>query len=460
MKTHPPDTTASSTSRFATAPLHCARAVALAGFVIAAQPACAGGLLDVYTKLTSQADPTATVTDYKIKAAEQNIITQKRGYLPSLYSTAHGAYAYQDITESGSPLFPSGQADFDRTRAQVEFDQPLFDPTVRPSVAVSKARLEQAKAHGQLHNQHQTQRIVQEYLLLARFKELIGSSDQVISRLESESASIAKSNDARIATIGDVQSIKLSLASIKRERNGFNQHLNRSLAILGLEPDALRSASISSTSLKRYLAGLSPSSASGHHKASIQMLRAEVAEYAGQASLEKRRWLPQLSLYAQYGLYKDGGSVFGGPLDQDLYEAGIVLRWNIFDRGVGRSKAKEYEYLIKAKEAELLANQQEGERIDQSAREILAQSKRSVAELADIVQQTKVLKDSAARAYDAGKETYMNSINAYLASEASVREWINARHDVVLNQVIVNAQTQGWNKTLVADVDTLFGSSK
>lgn len=447
--THTPDAVPFAATRLA-------RTVALAGLVAAIQPVHAGGLLDVYTKLTSQADPTAVVTDYKAKAAEQNVIAQKRGYLPRLSASANGAYAYQNITESGNVLFPSGQEDFDRTRAQVELDQPLFDPTVKPSVAVSRARLDQAKAHGQMSTEQQTQRIIQEYLRLARYKELLGSTDTVIARLETESAAIAKSNDAKIATVSDVQSIRLSLASIKRERNAFHQHQNRSLAILGAGPEALKSASINPAALKRYLAGPAPIAGSHSHTGDLNLLRAEVAEYAGHASLEKRRWLPQLSLYAQYGLYKDGGSVFGGALNQDLYEAGIVLRWNIFDRGINRAKAKEYEYLKLAKEAELAANQKERENLDRSAKEILTESKRSVAELAEIVEQTKVLKDSASRAYDAGKETYMNSIHAYLASEASTREWINARHDLVLSQVVVNAQTQGWNKSLIESVDQLF----
>ncbi|CAN5699516.1 hypothetical protein BH11VER1_BH11VER1_38590 [soil metagenome] len=67
---------------------------------------------------------------------------------------------------------------------------------------------------------------------------------------------------------------------------------------------------------------------------------------------------------------------------------------------------------------------------------------------------------SSARAYDAGKDTYINSINAYLASEAATREWINARHDLVVTQVDAKALADGWNKSLVEKVDTLFGSSK
>jgi outer membrane protein TolC len=445
--------------RLVTATMRCAQTLALAGWIMATQESHAGGLLDVYNQLSATSDPTASVSQYKTKAAEQNVITQKRGYLPRLTVNANVAWAYQDIIESGSPLFPSGKEDFDRTRSQVEFDQPLFDPSIKSSIDVSKAQLKQTEAKGRLSQEYHTQRIIHEYLRLARFKELIGSADRVITKLESESESITKSNNAKIATINEVQSIKLSLAAMRRERNNFELQQNRSLAILGVGPEAVKAATINPNSLKSFAADASPKAPLEENQAEIRVLEAEAAEFASQAKLEKKRWLPTVSLYAQYGLFKDGGSVFGGPLNQNIYEAGLVLRWNIFDRGIGRSKAKEYEYLVKAKEAELAMKQQENQRLDNASKHLLSQSTRSLDELADIVEQSKVLKDSAFRAYDAGKETYINFISAYLASEASIREWIAARHELVMNQVIVNAQTQGWNRTLVENVDRLFAGS-
>lgn len=433
--------------------------MALACIVVPQLECRAGGLMDVYNSIMTT-DPASQVVDFHNKAAEQNVITQKRGYLPKLEVTAREAWAYQNIRESGNPVFPAGKGDFERRRAGVELDQPLFDPTVKPSIEASKARLRQVQSRGALNTEFQTREIVQEYLRLARYQELIGSVDRVIARLESESAAIAKSNDAKIATVGDVQGIKLSLAAMKRERSNFAQYQNRSLALLGVGPEVLRSASMSSDSLKDHSSPATPEAAAGEQKADLLVLRAEMDEYASQASVEKRRSLPTLSLYGQYGLYQDGGSIFGSALDQDLYEVGVVLKWDIFDRGINNSKAKEYEYLKRAKEAELLVRQRDSERASKAARDILAQSKRSVAELADLVEQNKVLMVSAARAYDAGKETYINSINAYLASEAATREWINARHDLVMTQVAARAETGGWNKSLVEKVDTLFASSK
>lgn len=433
-------------------------AIVLACLVVPHLECRAGGLMDVYNSIMTT-DPATQAVDFHNKAAEQNVITQQRGYLPKLSVSAREAWAYQNIRESGNPIFPAGKGDFERTRAAVELDQPLFDPTVKPSIEASKARLRLVQSRGALNTEFQTREIVQEYLRLARYKELISSVDRVIARLESESAAIAKSNDAKIATIGDVQGIKLSLAAMKRERNNFALYQNRSLALLGVGPEVLPSASLTSESLKGASAPAT-SGAAGEEKAELLALRAEMDEYASQASVEKRRSLPTLSLYGQYGLYQDGGSIFGGALDQDLYEVGIVLKWDIFDRGINNSKAKEYDYLRRAKEAELLVKQRDSERASKAARDILAQSKRSVAELADLVEQNKVLMVSAARAYEAGKETYINSINAYLANEASIREWINARHDLVMTQVAARAETDGWNKSLVEKVDTLFASSK
>lgn len=415
----------------------------------------AAGLLDVYNQVTAT-NPEIQSVDYQKKAAEQSVTTQKLGYMPKLSVLAREAWTYQNVIESGNEAFPSGSGDFSRTRAHAELDQPIFDPTVKPSVEAAKAKLRQAESRGALSVEFQTQDIIQEYLRLARYKELIGSVDRVIVRLESEADSIAKSNDAKIATMGEVQSIKLSLAAMKRERSNLTLHQNRSLALLGVGPETLRSANINAATFNRFYAQSSPSSTGLEQKAEIQILAAEMDEFAHQAKLEKRRSLPTLSLYGQYGLFKDGGSIFGGALHQHEFETGIMLKWNIFDRGVNQSKAKEYEFLRKAKEAELLAKRQENERFSKATNDMLAQSRRNVAELDEIVEQSKLLTDSAVRAYDAGKETYINSVNAYLAGEAAAREWINARHDLVMNQAHAKAQIGGWNKSLVEDVDRLF----
>jgi outer membrane protein TolC len=419
----------------------------------------AGGLMDVYNRVTST-DPEMKSVDFQRKAAAQGVTTQKLGYMPKLSVNAREGWTNQNIIESGNPVFPSGRGDFGRTRAQVELDQPLFDPTVKPSVEAARAKLRQAESRGALNIELQTQDIIQEYLRLARYNELISSVNRVIARLESEAASTEKSNDAKIATLGDVQSIKLSLAAMKRERSNLSLQQNRSLALLGVGPDVLRTATMNSDSCDRFSFRSSSSSAGLENNSEIRILSAEMDEFESQARLERRRSLPSISLYGQYGLFKDGGSIFGGALYEHEFETGIMLRWNVFDGGINRSKAKEYEYLKKAKEAELLAKRQENERLSRATKEILAQSRRSVAELKDIVEQSKVLTDSAARAYDAGKETYINSVNAYLSSEAAVREWINARHDLVMNQVLAKAQVGGWNKPLVEDVDRLFVSSK
>lgn len=432
---------------------------ALACLLMLSTESKAGGLLDVYTSLMTT-DPSAKAVEFQNKAAEQNVITQKRNYLPKISVIAKEGWAYQNIRDSGSPIFPSGKSDFERRRVQVELDQPIFDSTIKPSIEASKARLRQVQIRGERNTELQTQEIIQEYLRLARFKELVGSVDRVIARLESEAASIAKSNDAKIATVGDVQGIKLSLAAMKRERNNFSLYLNRSLAILGVGPEVLKSAALNSDALKNFSTPQPSDAAAGDQKAELLVLHAEMDEFSSQAKVEKRRSLPTISLFGAYGLYQDGGSIFGGALDQDLYEVGVVLKWDIFDRGLNHSKAREYEYLKLAKEAELLAKQKERERDSKAAKDILAHSKRSVNEMADLVEQNKVLMVSAARAYDAGKDTYINSINAYLASEAATREWINARHDLVMTQVDAKAQADGWNKPLVENVDALFASSK
>ena len=434
-------------------------AAALACFLTFPAQGTAGSLMEVYNSIMAT-DPSAQMVEYQNKAAAQTIVTQKRNYLPKITLTARGGVAYQKIRESGNPVFPSGSGSFDRTRAQLELDQPIYDPTIRPSIDAAKAKARQVEIRGALNTEMLTRDIIQDYLTLARFRELTDSVDRVISRLESESAAIAKKNDAKIAPISDVQSVKLSLAAMKRERTNFTQYMNRALATLGVDSENIKTASLNSDAVN----GLSDPQSSEEldidQKAEMVALRAEVEEYASQALVEKKRSLPTLSVYGQDGYIKDGNSPFGGAIDQDLYEVGLVLKWNLFDRGLNRSKAREYEYLKLAKQAELKARLIESERNRKASKDILAASKQNVADIADLVEQNRILMESSARAYEAGKETYINTINAYLASEAAVRELINSRHDLVMTKVDTKAQAGGWNKALVETVDSLFASSK
>jgi outer membrane protein TolC len=124
----------------------------------------------------------------------------------------------------------------------VEVSQPLYDPTIAPAVEAAKARYRRQHNFNRQLRELRTQRIVEGFLRTVRLYELSRSSDRVIRRLEKELESVSQSYDVKVATIADVQNIKLSLAGVKREKNNYLKQLHYELANLGVGGEVLKSS--------------------------------------------------------------------------------------------------------------------------------------------------------------------------------------------------------------------------
>lgn len=435
------------------------RAATLAGLVLCACGAQAGVLRDIYTGSLA-GDPNMNITKLNQKAADQQVKTEELRYLPKVSIIARELYVYQDVRKSGSAVFKSGQSDYGDTRMTVELDQPIYDPTIKPQIEAAKARRQQALSHGRQATEWQTRLVVEGFIRSVRFYELGLSVDKVIARLEKEQEAVTKSYDAKVATLSDVQNVRLALASMRREKNNYTQQFYHELSMLGVSREAvkagwvLRAPAVDAASLADVKTDGKMQSAE------IEGLRAEVAETASQSETAKRRSWPVFSLYGAYDFDNAGDSVFGGPRDMSEYAVGLSVKWDIFSRGMNRSEARALAYKKEAKDAELKALMAQSEKAGTYGKEFLDQSDRSVAELTDLVKQYQGLQDSAARAYEAGKESYVNSITAYLAYESTARELTNAQYDRLMQQVTCCAQATGWNSTLVNKVDGFFVAAK
>lgn len=429
-----------------------------AALMLAALVPCglrAGLLKELYDDSLSSS-PAAAAADFELKAAEQNVATQRMRYLPRISAVGREAWAYQDIQESGNAVFLQGHNDYDATRLTVEVDQPLYDPTIGPRVDASRARLRQQQYQSRASDEWQTRLVVERFLNTVRLQALLKSSERVIARLERELDAVTRSHDARVATITDLQNIKLALAGVKRERSNFYQQLNYELGALGPASGALRDATLRLTDDVNLSAVFPSTGPDGKLRAQAGVLGEEIAEIGHNATATRRRSWPVISLYGQYSIDNASGSVFGGARDLTTVEGGLMVRWDVFDRGMNRSEARELTYRRRAKEAQLAALLTEQSRADEHGRAMLERADDGVSELEDIVKQHEVLQEATARAYAAGKETYINSITAYLTYESTLRELISARHDRLMRHVAYYAEFSGWDDTLVAKVDGLF----
>lgn len=440
-----------------TTPSPCLAPLALAALLVAVPGVQAGALLDLYNG-GREADPFARAAALEVKAAEQGVITQQRRYLPRAAISAREVWVEQDIKQSGNAVFQSGKEGYDNLRVTAEVELPIYDPTTRPLIEAARARLRQTQGYGRVAVERQARQLVEGFVRATRAHSLALSSDRVIARLEKELDAVTKSQEAKIATVTDVQNIRLALASMRRERNSFVQQFNNELAELGATGEVSPAGWVS-LDLGIDAASLL-SDAGAARSVDVDILRAQVDEMGHQASASRRRTLPVLSLVGQYGFDDAGGSLFGGPRKFSQYEFGVAVQWAVFDRGMNYSEAREHAYRQRAKEAELRAVAQEKDHGDALAVKILEQSAASVAELEELVEQHKVLMIASARAYEAGQESYANSITAYLAYESAMRELSNARYDHLQRAVGLRARATGWDVALVGKVDAFFTAAK
>ncbi len=435
---------------------------AVGALLISSINAQAGVLLEIYSEVVESA-PIKQSGDLLSQAAKQNIITKKRNYLPRLSFDAQELWVDQDITVNDSLGSRGVRSDYENTRLNLALDQPLYDPTIKSKIEVAKAKGRQVESQAQLIIEAKTRRLIERFLEAAKLQRLILSTDRVINRLEKELQEVLKRKEANVATVSEVQNIRLALASMKRDRSNFSLNRNYALVSMGPSAKALRKKQLQWSESKGP-SSWGKSADEENVAPEVKNLRAEVEEFHHQSREVKRRSWPVLKLVARYGIDKGGNPEFGGfrtgNRNLNYFEGGVALQWNIFERGMNNSEAKEIELQKEAKKAELQQMMEDRVQLAIYSKELLTHSRNSMNEFESLMKEYKVLKDASARAYEAGKESYMDSITAYMAYESALRDWTNAQHELLHRRITFYAQSTGWDKSLVQKVDEMFKVAK
>lgn len=427
---------------------------ALLGPALLPAPAAAALLRDLYLS-RPELGAGAGADNPDLLATEQDVELNQRRRWPKLEVKATELWVSQSIRQSGNVAFPSGREEYRARRFGVELDQPLYDPTIRPQIEAARARLRQTQSLGRLNVDGQTRRLIEGFLTASRHHQLTGSTARVIKRLETELAGVTRSQEAKIATVSDVQNIRLALSATRLARNNHQQGFIRAVGAIGAEAVATSGwaalgTDVDPLTLAEAAIGRSVPSAE------VELLYARADEERHQAAASRRATLPVLSLTAYYGMDDAQASLFGGPRDFRFFEGGLSLRWAIFDRGMNYSEARQAAQRQRAAEQAARARSGELQRDRSQTRRLLEEAGSAVTELAEIVDQHEVLMTTSARAYAAGQESYMNAVRAYLAHESSYRDLVNARYNLLEDTVAHLAEAIGWGDELVRQVDACF----
>ncbi|MCB1235464.1 MAG: TolC family protein [Verrucomicrobiae bacterium] len=422
----------------------------------------AGPLLELYEE-TVESAPLKTAADLEAQAAAQAVTTKKRRILPRLSLDFRELWVKREIDGAGAIDSRASDDEYENRRLNLELDQPLFDGTIKPEVAAAKARQRQMDSRSQWVAENRVREVVGEFVNAVKLLNLIDSTDGAIARIDSELEAVSRQKDANVATVSDVQNVRLALVSLKRDRGNYEIQLSESLSRLGAGSGLFDSVNLDWSRGGAHDSWLSELEAEAD-TAEIAMLQAEAEEISHQATATRRRSWPVLSLYSHYGTDHGGSAEFGGfrndYRDLNYAEAGVVVRWNLFDRGMHRSEAKELELRGRAKEAELEEVVRERDRAASLDQTLVYHAQNSLDELDELRREYAVLEEAAEKAYRAGQGNYINFISVYLAREAAQRDWILARHDLLTRQIALHANATGWNRDLIQKVDGIFLAGK
>lgn len=447
--------------RFAASALHtdycgCLRkALAVASFsLVSALPLSAGAFKDAYAKYKST-DPDLRSRAFLLKAAGQDVITQKRGYYPKLMFEAKQVAVWQDIDQDNvGGVFQSGSDSYGSSRIKLELDQPLIDLTLKHKVGEAKAVERYHEGMLQVTEEQLTERFVLVFLEAVRFGHLEDSIDRVIARLEKELASASESFEERMATVEDVENIKLALVAMRQEKLLMREQQRRSLAQLALGPDTIANLKLSDQSnlqLPR------PVGSQGVYFPRGTTAQAEIDALDSRIRATQGVDAPRLGLYGLVQHDDAGGSQFGTERTLNGYEVGLVLRWNFFDSGVNQSEAQRLAYLKQAKEAELEALKAFNDRKFDFAEQSVKLSQSNLRSLDNLVRhQSSILKAVELAYEEGGEKTYISMINAFMIYESQVRQRIQGRFDYIKNQTDLYASHTGWSSGLIEDLDRMF----
>lgn len=418
--------------------------------------ASGGQLAGIYAEVLAQ-DPGVAAARFKELAARQRIATARRGTRPKVSLHVRELWVDQTVEHDQIAVLREGNEGFANDRVNVNFDQPLFDATIRPRVraaelAHTKQELMTRTASGRL-----VQRLIESYVDAAHQASHSRSLDRVVAHLEDELQAVEKRFKAKLATVVDVETVKLNLAAAQGERNVWLQNLDYQLLSLGVEPGTLvlkdlpASADISSL-------GKFEETRAENPEVAILAAEAEILEQERVGTLRLAR--PRLSLHGLYELDDADDSVFGGARQISAVEVGVAVRWDLFDRGESRSKAKEYEYEILAKKAERDAAAERTRRIARQSEQSLARIGQRVEHAQRLMEHQATILASVRRGHDAGTQSYVHVIEAFLLHESRIRDWNTARFNQLGNLVRFRGEATGWSQDLIAQVDALFDAGE
>lgn len=415
---------------------------------------------ELYEMLKQNEDQGARINaaKYRMKAAEQRIEIQKSAYGPLISIDAEELYASEEI-KSSSPVFRDGLAKYGNARIRLNIEKPLYDSSIKYKV---QAKQKQAQKFGALVRVVQTeskQKILKAYISAGLYGVVNESYKRVITQLGSELNKASIRLDNKLATVSEIENLKVQLLSTERDARLNKVLLQRSLGEIGKKPFKTNQYYLNqNVDLVNFT-----SLTSGDNTVTapvLSILSDEIQSLSLEAEGVRREKFPKLNFLGRYEYSDANESIFGGDRRLETYSVGIGLKWELYRRGVMKPRHQALIYEKMAKEAEVKAIKDELKKGSSESEWTLTALYKRAQDAAKLVAHQATIKQSLEKGYNAGTESFAAALDAMLYSEATIREWEKSRHEVLLKYIDFKAQLLEFSDFDLKALDALFVARK
>lgn len=399
--------------------------------------------------------PSFRTSELLERVADEEVNITRKEYFPQLSLEAKQLYIGQNIDQTDS-IFQQGTDEYENTRMKAEINQPLLDLTLKHKLNAADASKRVVVDTGRVKREAEVEFFITNMLSAARYANLELSLERVMARLEDELIKVNENFDAKLATLEDLETVRAAAAAMRQEKRSFGQQVKVRFFELGIDPLSPNDLLLSD-GLDLPLDDFAGTDTNVH----IDALEAEVDYFESQIKAAKYKDAPSLGLYGLYIYDNAVGSLFGGERSLQVYEVGVSLRWNFFDRGINRAEIRRLTYLKQAKEQEIQALPDLREREINFAAQRVEVAQETMGTYASQVGYQRNIMEASEQSYEeGGHDSYINMINAYLIYEALLWQEIHGKFDYIEAQLELAAAKHGWIPELLGSLDDLFVKSE
>ncbi len=425
--------------------------------IVQSNTAYSGELYDMLAN-NKDRDSLITAAKYRLQAAQQRVITEKRAYRPLVSMEAEELYVSEDV-DSSNPIFRDGNAKYGNTRIRLNIEQPIYDASIRLNVESEQKRSDKQSALVKIIETETTRSFLQSYFSVALYDVINQSYLRVIQQLERELGKANVRLDRKLATVDEIENLKLQLVSSQRDARLNRVLLQRNLGKLGKTPTKNGIHILSKTADLSIFSALKDTDETAVSP-KISALENEISSLELQAEGKRKERLPKVNLLGLYEYDDANESIFGGDRRLESYAVGVGLRWKLYQRGTIESKTQELLYQQLAKEAELEAVKGQMDKGVDESKWTLDASLQQALDAEKLVNHQATIKQALDKGYQAGTASFASSLDAMLYYEATVREWEKARYEVLFKYIDFKARLLEFSDSDIRTLDALFVAAK